>query len=184
MRVDELAGALGVKQGTFWLWARTGRVPAFKLASRWYCIPSEVVADITRDRGLYARRDESVVYRELEDKLRGTPRVPIGGRHEPVGKVPGLIEPAAAATRCVEVPGADRALLNANELATAMNCSMELIYRLTRANEIPSIALGNRYRYDLDAVKAALAKPRPAVEQIVPGSWQQSRRSRARRRVI
>lgn len=93
MRVAELAGALGVKRDTFWLWARTGRVPAFKLGSRWYCTPSEVVGDIIRDRGRWAKSDTSVVYCYLQDKLRGTPRVPLEERPKPTGRHPGLVEP-------------------------------------------------------------------------------------------
>jgi excisionase family DNA binding protein len=65
-------------------------------------------------------------------------------------------------------------LVTSQELATHLACSLEKVYRMTRAHEIPYIQVGREYRYDTKAVLAKLAEP--------PRLWQQSNRSRGRKR--
>lgn len=70
------------------------------------------------------------------------------------------------------------ALLTRNELAAELKVSTKTVARMTDDGSIPYIRAGRQYRYDLEAVRAALTpapKPVPA--------WEQSARSRARKRV-
>lgn len=70
------------------------------------------------------------------------------------------------------------AYLTRAELAPLLKVSVYTVGRMTRRKEIPYITVGRQYRYDLEAVEQALApKPEPVA------TWQQSARSRARKRV-
>jgi excisionase family DNA binding protein len=67
--------------------------------------------------------------------------------------------------------------VTAVEVAAELGCSVDKVYRMARFNEIPAMRVGRSWRFDLEAVKTKLTT-RP-----VEVSWEQSRRSTARRRV-
>lgn len=50
-------------------------------------------------------------------------------------------------------------MITAAELAAPehLNCSIDKVYRMARAGDIPSIKVGTDYRFDWEDVKAALA---------------------------
>lgn len=56
-------------------------------------------------------------------------------------------------------PPAEPTLLTADELATHLRVHIETVRRWAREGKIPSLSGGKDRRYDLDAVKAALAAP-------------------------
>lgn len=49
-------------------------------------------------------------------------------------------------------------MITAAELASAehLNCSIDTVYRMARAGEIPSTKVRSEYRFDWEDVKAAL----------------------------
>lgn len=60
-------------------------------------------------------------------------------------------------------------LLTAHELAEILSLSVDTIWRYTREKRIPAIELGPRqYRYEKDAVLAALAKKGTVVREERP----------------
>ncbi|GAA2577891.1 helix-turn-helix domain-containing protein [Microbacterium binotii] len=65
--------------------------------------------------------------------------------------------------------------VDARTIAEVLNASLEKVYRMTRAKEIPSFKVGREYRYFPTQVLAKLQTPAPA--------WAQSNRSKGRRRV-
>ncbi len=50
-------------------------------------------------------------------------------------------------------------LLDAQELAEVLSIPRGQVYRLTRRGDIPVVAAGWHYRYDLEEVIAALKRP-------------------------
>lgn len=67
-------------------------------------------------------------------------------------------------------------VLTAQELADYLRISRETVYSMARDNRIPVMRAGRTYRFKLAAVEQALAAGPE------PGSWQQSNRSRGRKR--
>lgn len=66
-------------------------------------------------------------------------------------------------------------LLTAQELAEMLNLSVDTIWRYTREKRIPAIELGPRqYRYEKDAVLAALAKKGTVVREERPAYGSQA----------
>lgn len=176
--VSDMADALGVKRETFKLWARTGRVPAFQIGSRWMCVPQAVLADILRYRGIFAKADTSVVYDRLQRKLRGPESLnpPKGSRQVGPGHTPGLV--GAVAPAALETPIAHAAtvstIVDATELAKILKCSTATIYRMAKADEIPSISVGRQWRFEVAEVLRALREPAELWKQ--PGrSWSAKR---------
>lgn len=176
MSIHEAADALGVKRQTFRLWAVTGRIPAFRVGAGWMVTPAAVIADITRDRGMFARSDTSVVYCALQRKLQGSPAPEVEWERRPQveRRPPGLIEPQPPAARGSDAESL-QIVVDVAGLAKILGCSTALIHRMAKDNQIPSFKLGSRKRFEVRKVLDALQKP---VEL-----WQQPARSLARKRI-
>lgn len=69
----------------------------------------------------------------------------------------------------------DAPLIPAKTVAANLECSVQTVYRLVAAKKIPYIEVGQQYRFDWEAVKAALTPSAP--------SWSQPKRSTSRKRV-
>ncbi|GAA5198759.1 helix-turn-helix domain-containing protein [Microbacterium jejuense] len=68
--------------------------------------------------------------------------------------------------------------ITAVTLAAVLQVSVKTIYRMTEDGRIPSMPVGRQHRYNIEAVKEALApKPEPVA------TWAQSARSLSRKRV-
>lgn len=63
----------------------------------------------------------------------------------------------------------------AKEVAARLRISMQTVYRLARTKKIPSVRIGQQYRFIFDDVETALTAPAP--------SWSQPKRSTSRKRV-
>lgn len=174
--VADMADALGVKRATFVLWARTGRVPAFQVGKRWVCTPLAVLADIKKDRGIFAKADTSVVYDRLQRKLAGAQQTPseTAPGAATAGTHPGLTEPQRLEAPSVEGTDAQQ-VVDVAGLAALLKCSTATVYRMARNDEIPSFSVGNRWRFEVERVLDALQQPADLWKQ--PGrSWSANRR--------
>lgn len=65
--------------------------------------------------------------------------------------------------------------VNAVEMAVLLRVTTETVYRLARTGDIPGFRVGRSWRFYPSAVREHLTPK--------PGSWTQSRRSLARKRV-
>lgn len=142
------------------------------------CTPRAVLADILRDRGIFAKADTSVVYDRLQRKLaRYQPPAPQESARKAVrGRQPGLNAPAVPPTPAkgtAEVAVTSH-IVGASELAKLLRCSTASVYRMARADEIPSISVGRQWRFEVAEVLRALREPADLWKQ--PGrSWSAKR---------
>ncbi|MEX8031710.1 helix-turn-helix domain-containing protein [Microbacterium sp. 20-116] len=142
------------------------------------CTPRAVLADILRDRGIFAKADTSVVYDRLQHRLTGyqPPAPQESPRNAVRGRQPGLnapVVPPAPAKGTAEVAVTSH-IVGASELAKLLSCSTASVYRMARADEIPSMSVGRQWRFEVAEVLRALREPVDLWKQ--PGrSWSAKR---------
>lgn len=76
--------------------------------------------------------------------------------------------------RALNIVAAPEVTVDANELARILNVSTDTVYRMARTGDIPGHKLG-QWRFWPSEVRAHISRPRDP--------WQQSNRSRARKRI-
>jgi excisionase family DNA binding protein len=135
----ELARALGLHPQKIRKLVREGRIPSTRLDGP--TSPLRFRADLVRKSLEIAQ--EMGFGRPLTSSAGGTP---------------GAVE-RTATKRKPEPEMVERALtlVTTTELAQVLGVHCQTVYTLVRTGRIPAIRLGAQYRFDIDAVKAALS---------------------------